>query len=751
MIFLKAQRSILLVALLGSPGLSLAGEASFRQDLLRLEEKLSTADVSDSTKAAGVQSLQADSLFLRAEASFRAKEYLDCVRTLNQILNSSPRMDRYLESQFYLGRAYEELNYPARSIKAYLRFLSSYASKNDFSNPRLIEVIQRLLLQKEAMLVEEGETFDRLLASLIGLTGIPAAKRDEIKLLAAKSAYHSNKVAIADEWLNELIKKNASPHTQADAKFYLALIKLKTGNYDKSEELLLQLAESETSEHYLITQLSRLNLARLFAARNLPQHAWSWYQKVQGPGESQRLAIYESVNLLMQSEDFPKAKQLAETYLKAYPNSKEAAYLKERMAFLQLSSGSFEAAETSLFSREKELQNLDRRLIKNFEGKFLIKDAELDELRQSLAAMNIESPVLERAAALNHRLNKAKSSIQEHRQEIRSLQYTLGRVSDAKLRPSILSKDEQYWNYIENLSALGENMIEHELDFYKWSPAQELSFKRAKERRKKIREDQTPRPAQWQKTYQLALLESRAATLNARVLKERAILAAAIYHGSRGSAVQKNRAAEAADRIKELNSLTVKLQFAMEQQRDLWLSNYKETSPLLKTRKHFLLLSQEFLESNSQLADQRDTYSDPATKHVQEDFASNWQLWPRIAGKILKLINQTEKKELAWLESQQENQKKTRENADRLAASEGALRLAMAKASAKAFPDVLQYLRYSINEQAARGKKWLADVEWQRFLRETQEKTKQQAKQALNETEIKENIRDTEIERALHE
>jgi tetratricopeptide (TPR) repeat protein len=221
MIFLKAKRSILLLALCGNPGLSLAGEASLRQDLLRLEDKLSTAQVSDSQVAPGVQAQQANALFLRAEASFRAKEYLDAVRTLNQVLNASPKTDHYLESQYYLGRSYEELHYPARSIKAYLRFLSSFASRNDYTNPRLLEVINRLLIQKEDMLAAEGENFDRLLANLISLTGIPAAKRDEIKLLAAKSAYHGNKMALAEEWLNDLLKKDSSPNTQANAQFYL--------------------------------------------------------------------------------------------------------------------------------------------------------------------------------------------------------------------------------------------------------------------------------------------------------------------------------------------------------------------------------------------------------------------------------------------------------------------------------------------------------------------------------------------------
>ncbi len=751
MIFLKVIRSLLLVALGAHASLSVAGEASLRQDLKRLEVKLATAQVSDSSEAAGVQAQRAEALFLRAEASFRDKEYLDVIRSLNLLLNTSALSRHYLDSQFYLGRSYQELNYTARSIKAYLRFLSSFAGKSDSSHPRLLEVIHRLLLQKEQMLAEEGDTFDRLLASLISLTGIPASKRHEIKLLAAKSAYHANKLGLAEQWLNDLIKKTAPVPTEADALFYLALVKLKMGSYDKCEELLLNLAETKPSHNYLIQQLARLNLARIYAARNLPQLAWTWYQKVEGPGESQRLALYEGVNLLMQSEDYAKARPLAETYLKAFPNSKEAAYLNERMGFLQLSSGSYEDAESSLFGREKDLQILDQRLIKQFEGKFVIKDGELDDIRRNLAAMNIESPVLERAAALNHRLIKAKSMIAEHSQEIRSMQFTLGRIADGNLRPLILAKDEQYWNYIEELSTIGEGMLDHERDFYKWSAAEELSFAKSKDRRRNILDAQTPRSPVWHDTYQLALLENRAAKLNRKILAGQAALASAIYQGERGNPSQKEKATEARDRIKDLNKLSQGLQFAVADQRTFWLSRYKNNSPLLRTRTHFLLLIQEFLEDNSILQERRDQYSDPATKHIQEDFAGNWQVWPRIAGKILSLIKQTETREREWLTAQQNGLASSRDNATRLAASEEHLRYAMAKASGKAFPDVLQYLRYAINEQAARGKKWLADVEWQRYLRETQERTQQTAKHALDEATIKENIRDIEIERALHE
>lgn len=748
---LKTAKSLILTLALSLAPFASAAESELRQDLLRLENKLGTAAVSDNQNAPGAQTMRIQGLFARAETSFRDKKYMDVVRTLNQVLNASPNFDHYLDAQFYLGRSYEELQYPARSIKAYLRYLGSFASKSGWNHPRYIEVIQRLLLQKKDMLQSEGETLDRLLASLISLNNIPAAKRDRVKLLAAKSAYQNSKYTIADEWLSDVIKKDSDPTTVADAKFYSALIKLRSGQLDKSEDLFLDLAESKVREHDLIKQLARLNLARLYAARNLPKLSYTWYQKVEGPSESQRLALYESTGLLMQSKDFARAKASAELYLKSYPKSREAALIKERLAFLQLNSGSFEEAENNLGRRDTELTDLSDIIKREYEGRFILKEDQIDTLRQRTAAMNIESVVLERVAALNHRLSKAKSMIEQHRQEIRSLSYTLGRISDAALRPELLAKDEQYWNYVEELSALGENLIDHELRFYNWTAAEQYSFVKAKERRKRILEDQTPRPQLWQNTYRLGEIENKAAKLNRRLQTERAKLSAAIFAAEAGTAEQIDRASQARDRLNELHNLSRSLQTAMEDQRALTVANAKNSSPLIKTKKHFLLLVQEFLESNTALSLKRDQYPDPATKHVQEEFASHWDLWPRIAGKIITLINKTDQKEQAWLDGQQVSLRSAREIGENLALREANLRHGLAKASGKAFPAVAAHIRYAINEQAARGKKWMADVDWQRYLRETAEKANRQAKQDLDEATLKEKIRDTEIERALHE
>jgi hypothetical protein len=740
----------ILASLSLSASLGYSLESELRQDLLRLEKKLASSSASDGMSS-GAQTAQIETLYARAQDSFRAQRYMDVVKSLNQVLNATSSFQNYLDAQFYLGRSYEELNYPARSIKAYLRYLSSFASKGEPDHPRLLEVIQRLLLQKNVMLTDEGETFNRLLASLVSLNSISAAKRDQVKLLAAKAAYQSGRYALADEWLNSVANSSSDPTVTADAQFYLALSRLKSGQYDSSEELFLKIAETNMKEHYLVQQLARLNLARIYAARNLPKLAFTWYQKVQGPGDSQRLALYESTGLLMRSQDFKRAKDQAELYLKRYPDSFESAVVRERLAYLQLNSGSFEEAEGRLGRRESELIELAQTLSKSYEGKISLRQNEIDAIRRKAAVLNIQSVVLDRISALNQRLTKAKTTIEQNNQEARSLTFTLGRMSDIQLRPDLMAKDEQYWGLIEELAALGENLIRHELSFYTWTEAEQYSLVKAKERRRIILSDQTPRPALWEQTYRLGQLELRSAKLNQHLSTQRAQLTSAIFNAESGNPEQADKASQAKDRLRELRNIARRLQLSMEGQRSQWVANYKSGSPLFKTKKHFLLLIQEFLDSDELLEQKRDDYPDPATKHVQEDFASNWRLWPRIAGRILAQIDKTERSEQAWLDSRLSALKSARELGGSLAIREERLRQAIASASGRAFPAVASHIRFAASEQAARGKKWMGDVEWQRYLRETSERSRLQTNQDLDEAGVREKIRDTEMQRTLHE
>lgn len=743
--------SILSIALLLLPGLAKANQDLLRQELVNIEGRLQSIQASQDRNVPGVQSLAADMLMEKAEAAYRDQEYLATVRFLNQVLNKSSGVEsgRYLKANYLLGRSYEELRYPARAIKAYLRYMSSYATRSKDNPERLIEVTRRLLLLRESMLNEESENFQRLLANLMGLD-FPDDIKAEITLLSGVSAYHGARHKLAESWLAKVCDISGAKRPCAEASLYQGLAALAQGQLDKSESHLLGLAEESDSSLHFIRQVAALNLARLFADRKLPQHAWSWYQKVQGPGNPQRIALYESAVLLMQVEDFPKATQLAQTYIKSFPDSKEAAYLRERMAYLQLSIGKFNDAENNLNARQKELGDLANRI--NFQGKRFLGADDVAFIRNQTAPLGISSSVLDRSAQLFERLAKAKNLLREHRQELRSLSYTLGRISDPSLRPDLQAADRQFNDFVQDLTRVGDALISSEGNLYELSDAEKLNLQRSKDRRAKILATAKVRSTSWKSWGKLAQLEQDAAQLSNRLFTERARLAALVHRGEHSKEpVAKDQAQHLRNMQKTLDGLNERLSVAMEDQRLAWLQAYRKHSAFQRTRKSFLLLSQEFLESSAVLDEYRDRYESPERKHYQEDFAEDWVVWPRIAGKLLTAIKERDRQETTWLNNKQAGLEKARTDEQKLMLRQEDLYRSLGRVSGMALPSVLNHINFNIREQSARGKKWLADIHWQKYLQETEERIRKERNQRLEEAKVQEDMRDIEIERALHD
>lgn len=743
-------RSLIIIAFL-LPGLAKANQDLLRQELVNIEGKLQAIHASQDRNVEGVQAFTSDRLMQKAEASYREQEFLAAVRLLNQVLNkpSAVESSRYLKANYLLGRSYEELRYPARAIKAYLRYLSSYATRSRDNADRLIEVTRRLLLLREDMLGEESENFQRLLASLMGLD-FPDEVKADITLLSGISAYHAARYQLAESWLANVCGLSASKSPCAEATLYQGLTALAQGQLDKSEKHLQGLAEDSDSNLHFIRQVATLNLARLFADRKLPQHAWSWYQKVEGPGNPQRMALYESTILLMQVEDFPKAAQLAQTYIKSFPETKEAAYLRERMGYLQLSVGELSAAENNLNARQKELNDLANRI--NFQGKRFLSSDDVTFIRNQTAPLGINSPVLDRSAQLFERLAKAKNLLREHRQELRSLAYTLGRISDPNLRPDLQAADRQFNSFVLDLGRIGDALIKSEGALYELSDAQKLNLQRSQERRSKIVASEKIRNSSWKSWEQLAQLEQNAAELSTRLSSQRAQLAALVYKGEKSKDPVKNdQVQHLREAQKSLDGLNERLSEAMEDQRLAWLHNYRKHSAFQKTRKTFLLLSQELMESSAILDDYRDRYQSPERKHSQEDFAENWVIWPRAAGKLLAAIKVRDSQEIAWLNNKQTGLEKARTDQQKMIQKHEDLYRSLGRVSGSALPSIMNHINFNIREQTARGKKWLADVQWQKYLQETEDRIRKEKNQRLEEAKIQEDLRDIEIERALHD
>ncbi len=755
----KRPLGIALLALLSAstPLCAWPSPASIHQQLDALEAKAQGVALYKDKNPIGIVTQLSEQQFTLAEQSFREREFISTVRLLNSVFNqmSSLDRDRYLKANYLLGRSYEELAYPSRAIKAYLRYLSSYATQGGGSDLTLIEVMRRLLLLDESMPVVQKEALQRLMANLMSLQLSPELKA-QVTLLASVAAYHAERHQLAADWLSTLRSADIAPAVRAEANFYLALNNLALGKDQDGENLLLDIFALNDPSFLFIRDLSALNLARLYGARQMPQNSWEWFQKVEGPGPSIRFASYEGILLLLQNKEYAKALQLAQTYVIKYPHSPEAYRLQERLSFLQFQSGHLDPAEADLRSREIALKDLERNILASYRGKDSINAEDVAQLRAKTEVYALQSSVLEQSDKLFKRIQSASQRLAEQRQELSSTIYTLGRVLDASLRPEVLSTDRQFRELTSDLFALGDALLGNETDLYgkQLTPSEQQSLSRSAQRRQRLQSiDHELIKSDWRQWDRFSRIQLKLDQTLAKISRQRSSLQAIILAGrqSSSSPMQKDLASRAENLLLRIQAQEEIATQQMEQTRLSMLTFIRMPSPYQVTRKKLLLGSQEYLENVIVFDKYRDNYQNPMNQHQQEDIERAWLRWQKMAGKILSLIKSDEASQAQWLDSQLQDIRSLLAKERDLSERNARLRIRLGEKTAIALPAVLDHFDFHISEQKARGKKWLADLQWQRFMSQTEERLKKRLDQEQKETQIEENRKDLEIERSIHE
>ena len=733
------------------------GVSRLRADLERLDTQLNAIDLKTDRDSPGAVQRRIEILIKSAEQTFADKEYLSTVRIYNEILSKTTQLDieTYLRAQYLLGRSYEQLSAYPKAIKAYLRYISSFTSQKNEHYKTLIEVIRRTLLLQEKSNDTMRLSLQRLLANLMSLP-LPKATQQEIALLSSIAAYHAQRYELAIPWLENLNQEETSSKIRAEAAFYEGLTYLAMGNDTKAESAFLRIMSLSEPALGITKDMAALNLARLYAAKDLPQHAWDWYQKVEGPGTSLRLAAYEAAVLLMQIQEYEKSLSIAQAYIRHYPNTQEAYRLQEWMNYLELRSGRLDTAEHKLQNRDQSLQELQKSLVNEYSGKANIDAIDLDHIRNKTEPMAMQSPIIEQGQSLFQKLEWNDQKILAIGQQMRSLTYTLGRVIDPRLRPEVQAANQQFRNIMTQLFAIGEHLLDEEqkLQANKLSEAKSNSLKRSKSRREKIYKiDTFTNKSMWKTWDELFTLQLRTSTTMDRLDKQRLKLQPVIWQGYKPQAlpIEQERAKQAEDLANQLYATQEQGSQIMENLRIQVLELSKNPSELRKTRKLLLLASQEFLDSSHILEAYRDEASHPLEKEEQQEFALAWQTWQSIASHILKAIKEDESTQAEWLSQQIKEINAIKAEQNKLVSKNEQIRNQLKLVTARALPAALDNFQFHIRQQQSRANKWLADLQWQRFVIQTEEKMKLKAKSEKEESDVQEGLRDLEIERTLHE
>jgi hypothetical protein len=265
--------------------------------------------------------------------------------------------------------------------------------------------------------------------------------------------------------------------------------------------------------------------------------------------------------------------------------------------------------------------------------------------------------------------------------------------------------------------------------------------------------DLMPKKHLWKSWDQLLNQQLKAGKAASELDSQRLKLQSTIQrsHTAKSSEIDKERAKQAEDLLRQNAEVSEILSSLLEEIRLNILETTKNPSELRTTRKLLLLASQEFIDSQTLMEGYRDSANHPLQKQEQLDFAKAWVSWQSIAGKILLAIKEDEKFQSQWLDKKIKEIENLRSLQGTLQADSNNLRSRLQSATAKSLPSVLSNYQFHIRQQQSRANKWLADLQWQRYVIQTEEKMKLRSQVEKKETEVQESLKDLEIERTIHD
>jgi hypothetical protein len=726
------------------------------QAVMQIQERMEALRAAEDKETMGVVLHNVEQAFALAEQNLKDREYIAVIRNLNYVLNHAPQLpqERYMRAQYMLGSSYEELKQISRAGKAWFRYLSSYTTQKGDDTLRLLEVIRRILLIQEQLAETQRTQLQRLLADITALQMAPEI-RAEIHLLAAISAIHNRNYRLADSWLEKVRATKASDRLWAESSFYMGLSAMQQGKEQDAEKIWIDVAGISDDSLIMIRDLAALNLGRLYAARKMPKNAIQWYSKVKFPGLTTRLAAYEVTLLLAQNQQYAEASQFAQSYISKYPNAQEAQELKEKLPLLLYQAGHLDLAETKMRDRDRALTELKEWLEATTRGRLSITGSDLKDVDDHIEAYAIQSPTIDRSRQLFQKLDYQAQILQEHRNELRSMMLTLGRVLDPDLRPRVLNHNRQLNLLIDEWALLGERLVAGERDLYQnqLSASEAVSLDRSQARRQKLKDISKEWRRKNTTTWQdLSSTSLRLGELARRLENHQAALAPILLKGeSTNHAKLLEYAAAAKDLRNQIGSLQARAHVLVEKHRRTTLAQQLNDSPYQLTRKRLLLSAQEFLDAEAIFSRRRDQFNHPMKKHAQEDYQQTWNGFRAVAGQVLNYIHQQEKLEKDWLDAQLKTFDRLNQKLSELRGRELELERRLGALTGQAWPSVMDHLSFHINEQQARAKKWMADLQWQRSMNQAQKRAEQNREQERKEADLQESLKDLELEGALHE
>lgn len=726
--------------------------AAAKTKLDNLISRLNSSEAIYARPGLGPQTYHAERAFAAANRYFENKEWLSTIRELNNFLNQTqvPKQDTYLQSQYMLGRSYEELGYKSKSLRAYFRYLAGFLTAKAQNHDELLDVLRRMIPLAASDELADGQV-NQLIASLTNIE-LPEVIRPDVFYISAKAIANHGHPRLADKFLDTAITSSKNSSLRARSFYMQALLALTARDFTKAEEALSDALQEAGDSDQTTRDLARLALARIAIHRKKPDTALKYYNLLDEDSTGYRSALFESIYVHLRLNQDKEARGKALQFLALYGNNDhnaEVFQLRTLLAYLDLRASDTEAALKSIAAADGQLADIGTYLRQNLSAKSTITQTELIDFL-TLSKGQVEPiPSLRRGYKLFSRLAEIKRRLADSRGEIRDMLFTIGRLELQRLRPHWTNRAESLALIADEILQVGHRLIATERHLYR-DRLDEVDWQAltASERRRTLL--LTPLAAQKRRHESWALqlnfidVTQDIAVQHQQLNKSKAELAASRYLLSTN--LKTNDTTTRNTRLEELKArssiLADQLARALELVRSRKIEALLSQSPHRAERKLMTQYASALTEELTIISRARQQAKTEAETLLASDATATWNKWEFAAKKLFSQLSNLDDdmsrgiKEI--LTELDHHEQKHQELQDRLHATVAQLESQMGMSIGYI---VDQYIS-AIDSQLSRHQKWRADIEWLTYQGKLQEQQRLDDRYRLEQQILKDQLTD---------
>lgn len=698
----------------------------------------------------GDQSQESKNIFAAAVDFFEKKEFLSASREIQRYLNQLQTIDSqdYLKAQFILGECFEDQGQNSRALRSYLRYINAFLTSptKDFSE--LTEVLRRLfqLASSQSTLTKE-ETAK--LISALGSQDIPGDSKAEFYYLAAKLSASIGVTNLANQWIEKSGHLDSNSSTALRSLYYQALLLSSFGDVTKAYKLLDGLAnkiseieKTQRSQDEFNSRSVYLALARTSVKLKKPQTGLTHYEHIIANKIHDSIyqeALFESVFLYANLEDFESARDNAQSFLKEFSGGRRAFQLKNIVMYFAINAGDLNSAQAQLQANIAEIMSIKKTINQHFRNLADVNYSEIFALNQLTYSWVQQPFLITKGLKLFAELEEYLFQTFENKAAAKNILYSVANNSLQSLNPQWSLTYEHLKQASVELMDTGSRLsaIQRAVFSEQLTDVEKSLIDHSTERRVKL---VSARASEFRELHaRRYLLKSMKISLKYGAMQKK-------LETLRAEAANINflKHSTNTDYSQKLDDLSDKVAANLNHLKKQDLRQKVAMEKFHGIKKLFTLYSQNLKDESTAVSDVEKNIQTHMAKIQWDELQFSWKKWDDSAVLWLRTFNDFEhqvQKDLAeYLVTTDRYEQEALRTEESVSAREADLETLLGNQ----IGTVSDQLEFQLNSRLENYRKWLADIEYMKFEMLSQDKAVLEKNKNLKLQILKDQLRDLE-------